>query len=112
MDVLQGRKGAGAQLPIQGLACLFLGVLPTDYLGPKATPKEAVVEQGQAWQTVLCPEVRPGHQGRAWVSHLRAVQSGLGPLTPGPRLSRACSSPTAPAGWPTPDTATRSSSEA
>ena len=84
MDVLQGRKGAGAQLPIQGLACLFLGVLPTDYLGPKATPKEAVVEQGQAWQTVLCPEVGPGHQGRAWVSHLRAVQSGLGPLTPGP----------------------------
>ena len=73
MDVLQGRKGAGAQLPIQGLACLFLGVLPTDYLGPKATPKEAVVEQGQAWQTVLCPEVGPGHQGRAWVSHLRAV---------------------------------------
>ena len=60
MDVLQGRKGAGAQLPIQGLACLFLGVLPTDDLGPKATPTEAIVERGQTWKTFMCPEEEIG----------------------------------------------------
>ena len=67
-------------------------------MGLRATPVEAVVEQGQTWQTVLCPEVGPGCQGRAWVSRFRGVQSGLEPLTPSPRLSPSCNSPTSASG--------------
>ncbi|CAI9174028.1 unnamed protein product [Rangifer tarandus platyrhynchus] len=65
-----------------------------DHLGPRAIPTEAVVERGQTWQAVLCLEVGPVRQGPAWVPRFRAVQSGLGPLTPAPRVSPACSPPT------------------
>lgn len=68
------------------------------HLGPRAIPTEAVVELGQTWQTALCLEVGPVRQGPAWVPRFRAVQSGLGPLTPAPRLSPACSPPTSARG--------------
>ena len=38
------------------------------------------------------------YQGLAWVPRFRAVQSGLGPLTPAPRLSPACSPPASTSG--------------